>query len=321
MAVFACAIGCSTAPSTALSPLAPGPSPAGPGVAPSASPGTATRLSEPCTNGDGPGCFVLQVSCPGLPDARVELQVTPAVGASRGTILFGSGGSGTGFHGGTALLSQLAAAGFTVANRAWRGGWYGDGPQGFPASACRYATLVGWVRANVATAGPLCASGNSGGAAEIGYGLGFYANVRETLTLAVVTGGPVAARWDYACRGADDAAWQSECRASVPSGFCGGNYSCQLGAARGCPSAVSAADLLNDSVLAPAAVRDYPRTFTHFLQGLDDCGQPNVPIGLQWHREVTSAKALEFLPNTPHAVFSSREGQDALFAAFVARCR
>jgi hypothetical protein len=191
------------------------------------------------------------------------------------------------------------------------------------ASACRYATVLSWLKARRDATVPLCASGNSGGAAELGYALGFYRSA-AILKLVVPTGGPVGSRWDLYCHGDTNAAWQGSCRSMLPTNFCVGRTivcsSAEAGGTQGGSCNGDDAKLLADSVLAPAAETNYGDTYAHFMQGLEDCTQPNVPIGLLWHEAVTSPKSLEFLPNTPHEVSTTQEGQDALVSIITSRC-
>jgi hypothetical protein len=69
--------------------------------------------------------------------------------------------------------------------------------------------------------------------------------------------------------------------------------------------------LLDDSVMHPDALLNYPKTRLHFLYGAKDCGEP-VPIGLTWATKVTSEKVIEFVTNTPHNIASTAEGREAL---------
>jgi hypothetical protein len=59
-------------------------------------------------------------------------------------------------------------------------------------------------------------------------------------------------------------------------------------------------------VAHPGAVLDYPKTSVHFLYGAHDCGEP-VPIGLTYATKVTSRKTIQFVPHTPHALYSTPE--------------
>lgn len=288
--------------------------------------GTAIELSESCQitgyDRNGASCIPLEVSsCPDLVGTSVvELRVTAATAPQVGVVIFASGGGGTGFVDTGTLPARLAAAGYTVIDRAWRASWTGGG-QGYVAAACRYATALHWIKENLAPEVAFCATGNSGGAAELGYTLGFY-GVASLLELVMPTGGPVAARWDYYCHGDSNASWLAECTADLPEGFCTtGLPSCY---AAGTPTSGGCSktdvELYADSVTAPDAVMSFGDTYAHFMQGLNDCGDANVPIGLLFHDAVTSQKSLQFLPNTPHVVTSTVEGQDAFYAAITTHC-
>ena len=69
--------------------------------------------------------------------------------------------------------------------------------------------------------------------------------------------------------------------------------------------------LLTDSVAHGEAVLRYSKTRVHFLFGAHDCGEP-VPIGLTYATKVTSEKEIEFVPGTPHALFSTPQGREAI---------
>jgi hypothetical protein len=72
--------------------------------------------------------------------------------------------------------------------------------------------------------------------------------------------------------------------------------------------------LLDDSVMHPGAVVNYPKTKVYFLFGAKDCGEP-VPAGLTFATKVTSEKSIDFVPHTPHALFSTEEGRAAIVKA------
>ena len=61
----------------------------------------------------------------------------------------------------------------------------------------------------------------------------------------------------------------------------------------------------------PGAVVNYPTTKVYFLFGAHDCGEP-VPIGLTYATKVTSEKSIQFVPRTPHPLFSTPEGREAI---------
>ena len=89
--------------------------------------GTVEELSTPCTtNGGLPGttCKTLEVNCPGLAPIQVEIRITePALGTiEKGTVVFGTGGSGTGFYGNNQevldMFQELVNAGYRIVDRA-----------------------------------------------------------------------------------------------------------------------------------------------------------------------------------------------------------
>jgi hypothetical protein len=259
------------------------------------------------------------VSCPELKDLQAQIRVTePAPGtALRGTVVLGSGGNGSGFYAAQApvqsLVSELAAMGFRVIDRQWDGGWVTQ-EGGLKREACRYATLLTWVHDRLHTGGKFVATGNSGGSAEIGYALTAYGR-GEILDLAIPTSGPPTARLDYVCAAQASDEWNALCTGLIPKGAIECKPGCMLGPGNGVCKQVTAtpttAQLLDDSVVHPGAVLNYPKTRMHFLFGALDCGEP-VPAGLAYAAKVTSEKQIHFVPRTPHALFSTEEGRFAV---------
>jgi hypothetical protein len=103
-------------------------------------------------------------------------------------------------------IQNLLAANYTVVRLVWGGpfgnqpfGWQ-TGPGGIRAAACRPATVINWVYHNLRSglSAPLCASGNSAGAEQIGLGLAHY-GLGSILSMAELTVGPPFAREDYSC--------------------------------------------------------------------------------------------------------------------------
>jgi len=288
-------------------------------------PGSVVETGQPCPRGNGgipnTSCRVLEINGPGLKPIAVEVRVTEAsTGAAyRGTVVIGSGGDGAGFYagqeGGKILAADLAAMGFRVVDRAWVGGWIGGGA-GLRIESQRYATLLTWIHDHIHKGGYFVATGNSGGSAEIGYALTTWGR-GEILDVAIPTSGPPVARLDYACVKQASPDWASMCAAIVPKGSmeCGVS-ACILGPANGSVCHQAGANptpeqLFEDSVVHPGAVLSYPKTKVYFLYGAQDCGEP-VPIGLTYATKVTSEKSIQFVPKTPHALFSTAEGRDAI---------
>lgn len=309
--------------------------------------GSVTDEAGACQRGVGTlartTCRRARVACPGVADMVVELRVTePPAGVPRlGTVIFGTGGGGGGFYDqdatAQAMLARLAGRGFRVVQRAWNGaldGWL-TGPGGVGALSCRYGALLGWVHQHLHAAGtalPMCASGNSGGSAEVAYALARWGG-GELLDLAVPSGGPPMGRIDHGCLDGADPTWVAECRALVPAAsFTCGQVSCAYNGsqqiidnaytpAQPCGQALAAqrATFLADSVLAPGALLAYPRTRVHFVMGAQDCSEA-VSLGLLWHRAISTDKQLTIVPATPHAVFSTSAGAAAIEDAIVQGC-
>jgi hypothetical protein len=291
--------------------------------------------SEPATHLAATTCTRVTVSCAGVQPLDAELRTTAPVpgSTSRGTIVFGTGGGGTEWWDAKSttaggLLSDLAGAGFRVVQRRWVSDWE-HGPANMTASSCRYATLLHWLHDNVHETGAFCAGGNSGGSTEIAYALAHW-NAEAILDMAVPTGGPPMGRIDRGC--IDFAIDPSWCNSLVPAGW-GGQPSCgytsiemgwideAYGSTAPCAahSESERALLLGDSVAAPDATYGYPRTKVDFIWGINDPSYA-VASGLLFAQAVTSAKGLEYVPNTAHAVMDTAAGAHAIFEAATTDC-
>ena len=293
--------------------------------------GTVTESAANCAAGPiaGTTCRQLQVACPGLRPLPAQIRITrPATGVPfRGTVVIGSGGDGGGFYasqeGGRILAEEIAAMGFQVVDRRWEGGT-NTNEGGLKKQSCHYATLVTWIHDHIHKAGKFVVTGNSGGSAEIGYALTTWGR-GDILDVAILSSGPPLSRLDYACVKEASPEWASLCASIVPKGVMECTPACILGPPRspvdsfvyksGVCRQVSLdatpQQLLEDSVVHPGAVLDYPKTKVYFLYGAHDCGEP-VPIGLTYATRVTSQKSIQFVPHTPHALFSTAEGRQAI---------
>jgi hypothetical protein len=253
---------------------------------------------------------------------EAQIHITePARGVPlRGTVVLGSGAAGSGFYAGgpdvQPFIRHLAEMGFRVVDRAWTGGWTTH-EGGLRKESCRYATLLTWIHDHIHQGGKFVATGNSGGSAEIGYALTTWGR-GDILDLAIPTSGPPIARLDYACVREASPEWSALCASIVPKGVMECEVKCTLGPANDVCKQFSAQptqeELRADSVVHKDAVLNYPKTLVHFLYGARDCNEP-VPIGLTYATKITSEKVIEFVPKTPHAIFSTPEGRAALLKA------
>jgi len=277
-------------------------------------------------------CQVVQVSCPNLKPLLCDLDVTsPTTSPStwRGTVVMGSGEGGHGFYGGQtggkSIIERLVALGFQVVDRSWEdtSGWTTN-EAGNVVETCRYASMLTWVHANLHKVGKFVATGNSGGSAEISYALSTW-DRGGILDLALPTSGPPLGRLDYACAAPGTPQytyWAAHCLDKVPTAQmqCPTGETCFLA-----PQAdvciqnpqwggrPTEAELLGDSVAHPGAAMSYPN-LVHFLYGEQDCAEP-VPIGLSYSTNITSKTIIGYVPNTPHELYSTQEGQDAIVNA------
>lgn len=283
--------------------------------------GNLTESAEACPAGPiaNTVCRHFEVSCPDVKPIQVRVRVTePASGVPfRGTVVLGSGGSGASFYageeGGQILAKDISAMGFRIVDRSWQGGWP-TAEGGLQKESCRYATLLTWVHDHIHKEGKFVATGNSGGSAEIGYALTTWGR-GDILDVAIPTSGPPLARLDYACARQASPEWATLCSSIVPKGVMECDSTCMLGPSNAvCKQVVAQPtpeQLLADSVMRPGALLNYPHTKVFFLYGAHDCGEP-VPIGLTYATQVTSEKSIGFVPHTPHALFSTPEGREAI---------
>jgi len=264
-------------------------------------------------------CRRLQVSCEGIKTIEVQIRITePASNSTpRGTVVMGSGAGGNTFYGsseaGQELVRSLTSMGFRTVDRAWQGGWTTH-EGGLRKESCRYATLLTWIRMHLYSEGAFVATGNSGGSAEIGYALTTWQR-GDILDLAVLTSGPPVARLDYACVKEASPQWSALCSTIIPRGVMECSSACILGTQNDVCKQVTPEptmeQLLTDSVAHGEAVLRYSKTRVHFLFGAHDCGEP-VPTGLTYATKITSEKEIEFVPGTPHALFSTPQGREAI---------
>src|SRR5581483_9850 len=165
-----CGGGSSPSPSTPTPPI---PTPPGAQMLGSVS---QVQALPSCPSGFSSGyqCSQATVSCPGTADIQVTYGVQQTAG-SKGTIILHSGSGGTTPFQGTA--AQLyASAGYSLVTLAWASQWEDTGvaTKSVATAACRPATLFSYIAQNVATSGPKCAEGFSGGSAALAYALAWY---------------------------------------------------------------------------------------------------------------------------------------------------
>jgi hypothetical protein len=305
--------------------------------------GTATGTSLACPAGDLSGvCYAIAISCPKVNDFTGWIKVTYPTGTPVGTVVFSSGGNGTGFYEnnytyGTTVLDTINQAGLTVVQISWEHpftlsqpyGWQ-TGPGGIRAVACRYATLAQWVYTNIHnanTAAPFCATGNSAGAEEIGEAMAHY-GLGSIFAMVEPTSGPVYGQQVWAC---DD----SEPDAINPCGSLT-QYGVGVGGAEqfidpAYPRPICSMTyrthqttydsiFLHDSVVSTDAALSYPNTFVNFRLGDLDMGAgPNQAA--TWETAITSSKAISCIAGAAHSIPNSLVGAQAIASDVVSLCQ
>jgi hypothetical protein len=294
----------------------------------------------------GATCRVLEVTCGGLEPVQVALHAyaLPAGVAQRGVIVLGSGGGGTGLWSGPAsadaTVADLGRAGFLVLERQWlvdrERGWFANASgAGVPVAACRLTSLLRWIDAEYRRdAQPLCATGNSGGSAELAFAV-LRAGAGAVLDLAVPSSGPFH-RMDLACDGRTDRAWQTEC-AALTARNCPScqNRGCSLGGGpralidgaygmrtpcTGRSTPIDVPLLTQDSPLVPGLV--LPQTKVVLLIGEQDPGG-YAPLSAALYEGLAAQGvdvAFESEPATGHEFQSTEAGAERIEAVLLREC-
>lgn len=294
----------------------------------------------------GATCRALEVTCGGLEPVQVALHAyaLPAGVAQRGVIVLGSGGGGTGLWSGPAsadaTIADLGRAGFLVLERQWlvdrERGWFATTTgAGVPVAACRLASLLGWIDTEYRRdAQPLCATGNSGGSAELAFAV-LRAGAGAVLDLAVPSSGPFH-RMDLACDGRADRTWQTEC-AALTARHCPScqNRGCALGGGpralidgayglrtpcTGRSTPIDAPLLTQDSPLVPGLA--LPQTKVVLLIGEQDPGG-YAPLSAALYEGLVAQgidAAFESEPETGHEFQSTEAGAEHIEAVLLREC-
>ena len=278
---------------------------------------------------------VTVTGCPNLANATADLVIAqPPVGTPViGTIIFGSGMGGTTLYGTAGsyeagMMENLRKAGYRIIERVWTNGpngWF-TGTFGPAVSACRYATLVNWIRKQYPS-GQLCASGVSGGAVELSFGLSRW-GLGNVLNAVVFDSGPQT-RLDYYCVGTADPQWSALCQ-NINSNYsfsCPGTTGCEpypgvaqlidasyngvntcYGATMQSPNLTK---LYTDSADGPGAILNFPNTKIAFYEGALDCSFGVAISGVAYAKEISSlgaSPAVSIIAGQGHQISQSSAG-------------
>ncbi len=290
---------------------------------------------------NGGVCYQLEVSCPALPNYTAYLKLLSPTIAATGTAVFVTGGGTTDLlelqASGPIVVGHLLASGYRIAEVTYGApfnsselGWETNaGGAGVRAAACRFATVLQWVHDNIQDAStPLCAAGNSAGSELIAQSLTHY-GAGDILTFAELSSGPPYGQLQYACENTQPT-MTSPCSGLVlglgvvpttaakfidpayPGAWCSSAYNTH--------SKLHDAQFLNDSVLSPDAVLNYPTTFVNFVFGDLDTTSA-IRQGLLYQAAITSPTATACLAGVTHEIEDSMAGAKRVAADMIAHCK
>jgi len=301
--------------------------------------GTVSGVSSIACSGSiaNGACQQMTVSCPGVPDVQAYVKTNTPSGTVLGTVTYNTGTDGNGLYDsiftfGSTAVGNVLAAGYTTVQISWGtpfnnnqpAGWV-QGPGGVLASACRYATVTNWIYNNIQknTAIPMCATANSGGAGVLAYALSQYPTF-DVLSMAEVTSGPPTGRLDWGC-GCTEGKLPVQCGSSTTLGTCFGKVDAPVWDPAYNPNAASGAGVcsaaavngilppgglnffLGDSVEAPGATYNFPKTYVNLVFGGADSSSA-IPIGQDWFDNITSTKAQACVANGVHSLANTQAG-------------
>ena len=283
-------------------------------------------------------CHTLEVTCPGVREAaRAVLRVREArrsAGVDRGTVYLATGGGGQGFWADTygrpaaKAIKKLRRKGFRTIEVSWEDLWLDAAPdlrEGAHRLACRPATVAQWIHDRLHSGNSFCASGNSGGAAQVTYMLSHY-GLGEILDAVVASGGPPLSRMDLGCLGPQDPGLpplvygpsaKSLIDRSLGSFDAAGPCSSELESFRSVLEAASIAS-------GPLETYRFDTTSVWLVFGADDNGSA-VGQGILFYERLVAAGApavgMRVVANTPHAVPSANKGARRIRHLLLDHCR
>lgn len=297
--------------------------------------GTITGSSPTsCPTGTLSGtCTQLSISCPNIPNDTATIKVTAPAGQPVGTVIFiGGGGGGTlyedEFTYGASEISTVVTAGYTAVQMIFAGsnGWLeGPATNGPRATACRPATAFQWIYHNVHQGDdekPLCGTGNSAGAAALGYAVAQY-GLGSIFSMIEPTSGPPMGRMDIGCL-CNQPNVESLCLTGLITQCYNVNANKFIDPSYGnsdCSNHDPSQSTLwlTDSVASPDANYAYPSTFVHALFGGQDTS-PAPALGLEWMYAVTTNKAIECVLDAPHPMPDAQDAAEKIASDITSGC-
>ena len=253
--------------------------------------------------GDNQNCYHVRVEYADLAprEAEIRASLNPD---SNGTVIFLGGGWGKLWYGDGSehrigIINGMLDEGYETYEIRWLGefGWGTDNfGQGFKKLSRGTSDIIRWIVTNIASNSDVVgATGQSGGANELAYGLAIH-DLESILDVIVLTGGP--GRIDLVAL----------CQMDAPSvqgmvdyvmGWQGDGDYCTTG---NCPEWVIQA-LQSESIITPLLYEsrdyDYPNTQVIFIEGENDI---YAPQGRKFFDAITSTKQWVELEGLRHGI-------------------
>ena len=278
--------------------------------------------------GDGHICYNLSVSCNKLNSRNVTVKAYHNEN-SQGSVLFTSGGDGSGLYGANeaarSIIGGMKNAGYETFEVIWRGpndnyGWAdGNAGAGFNSLMCGYAEVAKFINNKLsANKNTICATGNSGGSMQISYGLTIY-HLDRLLDFAVLSGGPPAGDLKNICFGnAADSGNTGPARLiDFAHGWAGNGDYCVLA-----NQTSEVVHRLENNSLVPKikGLRDYNYdTVVSFIQGASDLD--NIYRGKIYYDAIESEKSWDVLSQVGHQVHQSPVGAEKILGELIENCK
>jgi len=303
-------------------------------------------------SGGEPGgtCYNLTVTCPEVADITGVIKVNQLGSTSVGTVTFTNGGGAqplyeSAFTYGTTAIDMVVQAGYTAVQIGFPNppvgfpaggtfaGWL-TGPGGPRRLACRWVTIAKWVHDNIRqTNTPFCTTGNSAGAAVVGYALAHYKQ-EALFTYVQETSGPPFTRIDHGCictappimtvcgQGA-----LSECFEDNANRFVDPSYDPSPTSQKICSSAKSGSTVnqqlfIDDSLATTDATYSFPDVNMHFIFGGQDTGSAE-PEAMEWQPLITAKSPItsSCVADAPHLIADVLDGAQEVANDMIASCK
>jgi hypothetical protein len=309
--------------------------------------GSASGTTIACPKGKlvGNVCYQVAVSgCANTAGVNAYFKITLPQASPIGVVVLASGGTVSDLYEkytyGTTTLNDLLAVDYMVAQISFGEPFTPNQPNGFlvgsggpGAAACNYATAIQWIYENLASNGaiPVCLTGNSSGAALIGYSLAQY-GMSSVVTFAEITSGPPYSHLDEGCIPGTPYA-QTPCGEGM-QGYGVGLSNAELyidpsyGTSPGpicseawkTKSTVNKQTFINDSILSGTEQLSYLQTSVNFVLGSQDLSNaPNQANA--YYEAITSTKNLTCVTGAPHSIPDSLAGAKQIANDLIASCK